>query len=70
MKTAQKKLRSVKGHAISTAFRNGKLSSLKPEKNGYTFKYWYYIDHSGRKIKVKNNTKFNKNITLYAKWEK
>lgn len=65
-----KKLRSVKGHAISTAFRNGKLSSLKPEKNGYTFKYWYYIDHSGRKIKVKNNTKFNKNITLYAKWEK
>lgn len=64
------KVASVKGHAISTAFRNGKLSSLKPEKNGYTFKYWYYIDHSGRKIKVKNNTKFNKNITLYAKWEK
>lgn len=37
-----------------------------PSKNGYNFLGWYYANGS----KVENNTAFNEDATLFAKWKK
>ena len=51
-------------HCFTLLKRNFVYGEEKPKK------ITIYLNPAGGKIKVKNNTKFNKNITLYAKWEK
>ena len=41
----------------------------KQEKEGYEFKYWYYIDKNGKKVVYDFNTPVVEDIHLIAEWE-
>ena len=40
-----------------------------PQKEGYTFRYWYYLDENNQPIVYDFETPVSKNIDLIARWE-
>ena len=40
-----------------------------PQKDGYTFRYWYYLNENKEPIVYDFNTPVSKNIDLIARWE-
>lgn len=55
------------------------VTILSPTRNGYNFKYWYYLNENGEEVPIEGgwnkHTVFGSekegmyNLTLYAKWE-
>lgn len=44
--------------------------TTNPTKNGYTFKYWYYINDNNQEVRYNFDDPVVSNIELQAKWEK
>ena len=47
-----------------------KKPESNPTKDGYTFKYWYYIDDAGNEVEYNFNDPVKSDIKLIAKWQK
>lgn len=46
------------------------VKSEDPEKEGWIFKGWYYIDEDGKETEWDFNTPVHRNLVLKAKWER
>ena len=51
------------------AYQDKVKEPTKPQKNGYTFEYWYYKNDKGEEVRYNFDDLVTKDINLIAKWE-
>lgn len=58
---------TASNHNINATWSGGTINLPTPTREGYTFEGWY-VDYTLNNVNVDNNSVFNSDTTLYAKW--